>query len=60
MPYSDSFSRSLKSSIHERVSKDKVSYVELTIGMMVDWTSQLSIQIRRVDQLPLLPKSVIP
>ena len=59
MLYSDSLSRSLKASIHKRISENEISCMELTVRMRIDWRSQQSVQVRGVDQLPLLLESVM-
>ena len=59
MPYRDILSYGLKVAIHKRVSKDKISCMELIIVVRIDWRSQQSIQIHGVDQLSLLLECVI-
>ena len=44
---------------YTRVSKDKISCMELIIVVRIDWRSQQSIQIHGVDQLSLLLECVI-
>ena len=60
MLYGYGFSCNLKTLIHKRISKNKVGYAELIAEMRIDRRSQQSVQVCRVDQLPLLLESMIP